>query len=486
MFILFCFIANIDNKCDYPRGKVIGGCSTINALLNARGNKDDYDEWESLGNPTWSYKDLLPYFIRQENYHVKGDPGYHGYSGPVDVENPTPWLPLSERYLKGFEELGLDVLDYNGARQIGIDIASKFTRKGKRLSGGRAFLDPVLKRKNLKVIENALVTKILIERKAAVGVEFMKSGQKYKVRSSKEIIVSGGSINTPQLLMLSGIGPKEELSKHNITLIKDLPVGQYLKDHLYIPTAFSTNQNFNTTLDEYIQQYVDRKGALTTAGGNAAIGFIQTNRTLPPGLPNAEHLIVSPNSKFIFTGGDDSKYGDTLTVVNQNNSYTVYVILLKPKSTGTVTLQSNNPRDFPLIDTNYLSDPNNEDIETYYQAAKFLLKLSKTKVFKEIDTKFVDMNIPTCKKYKLYSRKYFYCHARNLGTTIFHPLCTARMGPEGKNTVVDYRLRVHGIKNLRVADGSIMPEIIAGHPMAVIFVIGQKLVDFVMEDHKLK
>lgn len=483
--IFFNIAGNIDNKCDYPLGKVMGGSSTLSALIYTRGNKEDFNQWERLGNPSWSYKDLLPYFIKQEKSHVKGDKGYHGYNGLLDIEEQKPKLPLTDVFLKSFKEAGMKVVDFNGATQIGAGNARKLTKNGKRRSGGRVFLEPVKSRKNLRVIDNALVTKVLIRNWTTRGVEFVKYGKTYIANARREVIVSCGSINTPQLLMLSGIGPEEELSKHRIRTVRNLPVGSNLKDQIYIPIPFSTNRNFNADLQESIKHFVGGTGVLTN-GGVSVLGFIQTesNKCPSQGVPDVEIMFISPNSYFPFRGSR-SKY-QNLTFPNPANAFSAYVYLLKPKSVGSVKLQSYSPWDFPLINTNFLSDPKNEDVKTYYQAVRFLLKLAQTRSLKDIKSKFVGRNFPPCKKYKLLSREYLYCHARNLGMPAAQPYGTARMGPKGKNSVVDYRLRVHGIKKLRVADASVMPEGISGHPLAAVFVIGQKAVDFILEDNHLK
>lgn len=448
-----------------------------------RGNKEDFDNWERLGNPGWSYENVLPYFVNQERAHFKGDEGYHGHKGFLDIEHQKFELPFSDMFLKAFQEVGMNVIDYNGESQIGIGQAQKLTKNGRRVSGGRSVLEPVMNRQNLDVVLNALATKVLTKNRAATGVEFVQFGRKYKASARKEVVVSCGTINTPQLLMLSGIGPREELLQHNIPLVKDLPVGQNLKDHLFIPMAFSTNTNFGTTFDDAIEQFLDGSGPLTCGGGTSSVSFIQTKNSLPEGLPDVEIMFLSPNSSFPFFSGS-SKYAESLTKIDPANTFFAYTIVLRPKSTGSIKLQSNSPIDFPLINTNYLSDQNEEDLEAIYQGAKFLMNLTETEAFRQVEATFVDMNVPPCQEFELYTREYFDCHAKHLGTSIFHPCCTARMGLKvDKNSVVDHKLRVQGVKNLRIADASVMPDIISGHLTAAVFVIGQRAAEFILRDH---
>jgi choline dehydrogenase len=217
-----------DKKCIIPRGKLIGGSSAINVLMYVRGNPKDYDKWAELGNPGWSYEDVLPYFIKSENSQIDGDEGYHGKGGFWNVEYALPPSEIFPNFVDGNDELNASIVDYNGRNQIGAAKTQLNTKRGRRQSTGTAFLDNARKRKNLTVVTKALVTKINIdpESKVARGVEFVRQDQKYTVAATKEVIVSGGAINSPQLLMLSGIGPKDHLEELGIEVVADLPVGK--------------------------------------------------------------------------------------------------------------------------------------------------------------------------------------------------------------------------------------------------------------------
>lgn len=455
-----------NNRCDCRRGKAIGGSTTINAMNFVRGNWRDFDAWDS---PGWSAKDVYPYFIHQERSSFTGEPGYHGREGFIPTDLQTPSLPLTDVFLQSFLEKGMNVLDYNGREQLGIGVIQKFTKGGRRVSAANSVLEPVLQRKNLDVVLDALATNIIVnEEKEVGGVDFMKKGKIYRALARREVIVSCGAIGTPQLLKLSGIGPKNELEELGIPLIQNLPVGHALKDHVFLALPFTTSASFKLPYKEMIYQYLDGNGALTNGPGAAAVAFIQTNRSLPEGVPDAELVFISPNSSFQFVGAP----------FDTDSTFVVLAVLLKPKSTGTVTLKSKDPRDFPEVDQRYFTE--NEDLETLYRAAKFVLSLAKTRAFEEINATYFDWGLKPCRDFKLGSKDYFQCYAKYMTNSVYHYCCTASIG-----RIVDERLRVFGIKKLRVADAAVMPDIISGHLTSAVYMIGQKAVDLVLEDNHL-
>ncbi|KAJ8927973.1 hypothetical protein NQ314_019499 [Rhamnusium bicolor] len=393
-----------NNQCLYPRGKVLGGSSTINYLMYARGSYSDFDKWASMGNKGWSYE-VLPYLKKSEHADFKqSDPGYHGVDGPIHVNYTNPPSIISRAIIEGNEELGLrQLLDYNAG------------------NGGRAFIDPIEgKRSNLNVSLNSFVTKLLIQGKAAHGVTFIKDDK------------------------------KKELEKLNIQVKNDLPVGKNLVDHsmfMYMP--FRTNKTAeNRTLRENLKRYIHGELPLTATAGEY-VGFINTR----------DHGKAPPDIEFIFLPQPLNKQS------NEKKN---------PKSRGCVTLKSANPLDFPLIDVKYFSDFKSEDLETMYRGIQFVLKLSKAKPLKEINTTHIG-SVAGCENYEKMSKKYWYCAIRHMSTTMYHAIGTTRMGSCPKSSVVNNNLAVHNMRQLRVVDAGVMPEIPSGHTNAAIFMIAEKI-----------
>ncbi|KAF5277885.1 hypothetical protein FQA39_LY06037 [Lamprigera yunnana] len=480
-------------ECAYPTGKGLGGTSIINALMYVRGNKIDYDNWYLQGNPGWAYKDVLPYFIKSENCNIKGDAGYHGYGGYLNVEYCKPSSPQLTAFLEANKELGREVIDYNGKTQLGVSQTQHNTKNGKRDSVGRSFLDPIQHRSNLNIHAESLVTKIIIDprTKTANGVIFAYKGRYYNAKAGKEIILSAGSINSPQLLMLSGIGPRFHLHSKGIPLIQHLSVGSHLQDHAaYFALEFVTNYTEPAkTLRENVESFLNSRGPLTIPGNSQGLGFYQTKLAKTPGYPDIELVMNPSNSTNDFAQRiyhyNNQTYNNIFKIINPKQTFSIIVVLLHPKSKGNVRLKSKNPFDYPLINPKLLSDVNNEDIETMYQGIQLALEIVGTKSFQKLNATLLYAPLPICKKYRYLSRAYWYCQLRQLTTHIYHPTGTCRMGPNSSmGAVVDSNLKVHGIKNLRVADASIIPQPISGHTNAAAIMIGEKVADILKNDNK--
>lgn len=338
------------HQCPYPRGKVIGGTGTINSLIYVRGSAEDYN-WEKFGIGGWNFEDVLPSFLQLEKAHIDGEEGYHGHQGALDVNFQAPPHPLQDIFLQAAVEAGIPRLDFNGKELLGVGPPQLHTRSGKRLSGGRAFLDPVRELENLEIVTNALASKLLIEDGQVVGVEFFKQGVKYIAGVNNEVIVSGGSINTPQLLMLSGIGPKEELSKFGIPVIKDLPVGQNFKDHVgYQTLTFNLTYAYDITTDEAIKMFTEGLGPLANGDNDAAIAYVRVKNTEPQGVADLEFVFIPPNTTNDFGSWQYNFKQDFYDYVDRTSppdTLRANIILQKPKSVGSVTLQSNSPMDYP-------------------------------------------------------------------------------------------------------------------------------------------
>ncbi|KAK9880148.1 hypothetical protein WA026_008663 [Henosepilachna vigintioctopunctata] len=368
-----------ERKCAYPRGKLVGGSGSINSMAYVRGNRGDYDNWAALGNPGWSFDDVLPYFKKLENFESDNiDVDFRGFAGPVNsVTNMEQ--DYFDRLSSQLTEIGFDIVeDYNAKQQIGAARNQLFVQLGKRVSGATAYVRPSITRHNFNVTVRALVTRILINssQKKAYGVEFIKDGQRFIAKARKEVILSAGAINTPQLLMLSGIGPSNELKKHRIPIIMDLPVGKQLKDHYMVTLSYTSNTTKDyVTLREAISDFLDGKGVLTRPGNRFAFSFINT-RDESSSIPNIEIAYDhSPplNLSFPFQSNfteENLEYKKQL-----GDTFSIDIFLLHPKSSGTLKLQSKNIRDYPLINNNVLGDV--EDIKVYHDAIQFITKIEK-------------------------------------------------------------------------------------------------------------
>lgn len=397
-----------------------------------------------------------------------------------------------DAYVKAAIELGYNATDFNSPNQIGVSPSQLTTDKGRRDDTGSAFVKPVLNRRNLKVIPNSYVIKIEIDKtkNLATKVVFINNGTEFVANAKKEIILSAGVFGTPQLLMLSGIGPKEHLTKLKIPVIQNLQVGSVLRDHTtYFGLVFSTNVTLTKkTLREDIKDYLNGVGEFTSFGPIDALGFFKTNLEPIANYPDVELLMLSLNpngsySRRLF-GWEESIF-NSVWGVPRSNGFQMNVINLHQKSIGSVRLKTASPYDYPLIDSNFLSDKDNHDIDVIYEGIQLTLKLVQTEAFKRIDTKLVANIIPPCKRFRPWSKKYWYCTIRYLTNNLYHPMGSCPMGPDPiKGAVVNHNLQVYGIENLRVADASVFPLTISGHNNAACIVIGEKLSDIIKHKYK--
>src|SRR5262245_30064595 len=451
-----------------PRGKVLGGSSSINGLLYIRGQAEDFDHWRQLGNAGWSYDDVLPYFRRAEDQE-RGADDFHGVGGPLAVSDVSEPHPLCEAFLTAVEQAGLPRNDdFNGPTQEGAGYYQLTARNGRRWSTAVGYLRPAKRRPNLVVAENALTRRILFDGRRAVGVEYQQDGMTRTAHARGEVIVAGGAFNSPQLLQLSGLGPAALLQSHGIGVVADMPgVGADLQDHFQVRIQYRCTEPI--TMNDVINSWRHRVGAglryvlfrkgLLTIGAGYAGGFFRTS-------PAA----ATPDVQVHFIIFSADKVGASL---HPFPGFIASVCQLRPESRGFVRIKSADPRQAPAIQPRYLSSPHDRDVMVAG------MRLSRRIMGQPAMRRYIAeerMPGPQCA-----SDADMLAYIREAGTTVFHPTSTCRMGSD-LTAVVAERLRVRGIEGLRVIDGSIMPTVVSGNTNAAIVMIGEKGADMILAD----
>jgi choline dehydrogenase len=455
----------------WPRGKVLGGSSSINGMVYIRGQHEDFDLWRQFGNTGWSSTDVLPYFKRAQ-HQVRGASEFHSTGGPLCVSDTSEHHPICEAFIAGAMELGYERNDdFNGAKQDGVGYHQTTTRNGKRCSTAVGYLHPVRNRPNLRVVTGALAEKVLFEGKRAVGVAFREYGQPRTVRAAREVILCGGAVNSPQLMLLSGIGPADQLAQFSIPVVHELRgVGQSLQDHYSAPiklkcrlpiTVNDVMQSNMKKLKVGLQYYLFRTGPLTMAAGPAAL-FVRTRQELA--TPDVK-ISVAPFSSDKLQDGLHPWSGFGLTVYQ-----------LRPESRGEIRLKSSNPADPPAMLPNYLgTETDRRAIVDGLKIGRRILATSPMRHYVSEEYQ-PGASVTTDEQLLL--------HARNTGNTVFHPTSTCKMGVDAM-AVVDPELRVYGIEGLRVVDASIMPTVISGNTNAATIMIGEKAADMVRQPMRM-
>ncbi|NKB77341.1 MAG: choline dehydrogenase [Gammaproteobacteria bacterium] len=471
-------VAGLDNRQSYwPRGKVVGGSSSINAMVYIRGQHDDYNDWRDKGNPGWGWEDVMPYFKKSET-NSRGADEYRGGNGPLYVNDPSEdYHPLCNSFLQAAAEYGLPYnSDFNGATQEGVGLYQITTKNGIRMSAARAYLKPALKRKNCQLQIHAHVTRILFEGKRAIGVEYKHKGVVKKVRANNEVILSAGSINSPQVLQLSGLGPAELLAKHDIDVIKALPsVGRNMQEHLgYSHYYKSTVPTLNNELYPWwgklragMQYLLTRKGPLSLSV-NQAGGFFKSN-------PERRR----PNLQIYFAAITYTTAPPGERPLMQPDPWPGFlnsICQCRPTSRGEVAISSADPFAHPQIRPNYLSTE--EDRLEMLEGARYIRDMSKTPTLSRIIKEEMKpgTNIDTDDALLEDIRK--------TSDTVFHPTSTCMMGSDETNSVVTHRLQVHGVERLRVVDASVFPNIVSGNTNGPTIMVAEKASDMILEDVK--
>lgn len=452
----------------WPRGKVLGGSSSINGLLYVRGQPRDFDTWRQLGNPGWSWDDVLPFFKRSEGWE-DGDSELRGGSGPLRVCRATMRREIIDAWITSAEAAGYRFNeDYNGADQEGVSIYQMTASGGKRCSAAAAYLKPARSRKNLKVLTHTQVASLTIKEGKAVGLTAFQHGEKITLKARREIILSAGSICSPQILMLSGIGRSEDLREHGIKMVLESPgVGQNLQDHLQARPIFKCSPpTLNTETRSLARrammavQYVTTKSGPMTMAASFAAAFIKTRPELD--TPDIQ-FHTQPFSTDSWSKG-----------LNQFSAFTASVTQLRPESIGHLTLRSNDFRQHPAIYPNYLATE--RDRQTMIDGVRIARKISDYEPVKSlIESEYAPGPDVADKDDEILE------WIRNKATTIFHPTGTCKMGVDD-HAVVDPRLKVRGVDGLRVADASIMPVITSGNTNAPSVMIGEKASDLILQD----
>jgi len=488
--------------CKWAKGKALGGSSTLNALLYVMGNDEDYNEWSRMGNEGWSYDEVLPYFKKSQSCgHGHSDEWrskYCGHDGPLNIRYFNYTNPdVFEMVLDAAREMGMPILDVinNGEKFIGYGVAQGTLDKGRRMSTSKAFLSPIKDRSNLYVMKSTRADAILLDGTRAVGVRVtLKDGRSIDVKASKEVILSAGSIGSPQLLMLSGIGPKQHLHEMGIPNVVDLPVGKNLQDHLRWTGIFLDFKNhsaiFSPTylLDEAYEYLIYNRGPFASSAAQDLQGFVNVHDSSSK-YPNIQfHHVHFPQGQMdksfislvrLYINEEISQ--DIVKLLTEKTILAPIPVLLKPKSTGELRLRSKDPADPIRIFANYYSVQ--EDMDTMLKSLDIVKKMLNTETFKRHGVRLHHLDIADCRDTEPDSEEYWKCNLRHMSFTIYHPVGTTKMGPQSDPTaVVSPRLKVHGIQGLRVIDASIMPVITSGNTNAPTIMIGEKGADLIKED----
>jgi choline dehydrogenase len=453
---------------EWPRGKVLGGSSSLNGLLYVRGQPQDYDRWAQMGNRGWAWDDVLPLFKRSEK-NERGADQFHGDQGSLSVSNMRIQRPITDAWVAAAQAAGYKFnSDYNGAEQEGVGFFQLTARNGRRCSAAVAFLNPAKSRSNLKIITHAQVEKVQIKDKRATGVIYKdRSGATRAITARREVILSGGSINSPQLLMLSGIGEAAQLAKHGIEVIADLPgVGKNLQDHLQARLVYKCNEpTLNDEVSSLLGQakiglkYLMFRAGPMTMAASLATGFIKTRDNVE--TPDIQFHVQPLSAENPGKGADAF------------SAFTMSVCQLRPESKGEIRLASADSKTYPKIIPNYLSTET--DCQTIVKGIKIARQIAR----------HAPLNSKISEEYRPHAGLPMddddatLDWARDNTASIYHPTGTCKMGNDPRS-VVDSELRVHGITGLRIADCSIMPEIVSGNTNAPAIMIGEKASDLIL------
>jgi choline dehydrogenase-like flavoprotein len=452
-----------------PRGKTLGGSSSINAMIYIRGNAKDFDNWEAMGNPGWGYKDVLPYFKKAEN-NERGADAYHGVGGPFNAANLRSPNPYSAHFVTAGVEAGYpENLDFNGADQEGVGVYQVTHKNGERHSTAKGYLALANGRPNLTILTGALTRRLLLEGKRVTGVEFLHDGQVKQLHAKKEVLLCAGAFQSPQILMLSGIGPQAHLQERGVAVQHDLPgVGQNLHDHIDIVQLFNAP-------GQHALFGISLKGLMNAVKGifewrSKRTGMLTTNFAEAGGFIKSSPNEAIPDLQLHFVIAKLVNHGRTTVL---GHGYSCHVCLLQPKSRGSVRLASNQASDAPLIDPNFLGE--REDMDKLIVGFKKMREILSQPALKKLGATEAESlaKVKTDADIEAFIRQY--------ADTVYHPVGTCRMGPNPEVDVVDATLKVHGLQGLRVVDASVMPTVVSGNTNAPTVMIAEKAAEMILQ-----
>ncbi|KAL3212998.1 hypothetical protein MRX96_035748 [Rhipicephalus microplus] len=484
-----------DQRCPWARGKAMGGSSAVNFMFYVRGNRRDYDNWrDEFGANGWSYDHVLPHFKNIETSRVPDhDESYRGTTGETPVVYANSHTRLSEAFLEACKENGYPIIDYNGRSQAGCSRLQANMLNGERCSASKSFITPILHRRNLHISVHSHATKVLFDRKRAFGIRFGNKRKVYEVNATREVLISAGAVASPQLLLLSGIGPRRDLEKLQIPVIRDLPVGENLQDHMHVDGIVGTlrrptglNLFRLSTVTDYAYK---RSGPLSIPASIEALAFVSTsfvNESLE--FPDAEIALQSLPSSALPLECYFASMGLRKDVYNQyylpnrgRHGFALAPVMNRPKSRGYVKLRTTDPFDKPIIDPKYLTHP--DDVKAAVEGVKIALRLMKSDAMRAVGAKPWNIPFKWClSEGSVWSDPYLTCLVRHLAHTTWHACCTCPMGMD-ERAVLNPDLRVRGVKNLRVVDASVMPTIVSGNLNAPTMMIADKAATMIIQDN---
>lgn len=476
---------NANNRTIYiPRGKTLGGSSSINGMVYTRGEPDDYDEWARCGNRGWSYEEVLPYFKKSEHNENFSDSPHHGQNGEINVRFLDEYNPLTNVMLRAAEQLQYPLNeDFCGATHEGFGRRQVMQKNGLRVSSASAFLDPIKERKNLTVLTQATARKVTFSGKRATGLEAVIDGHTQLLTATREVVLSAGAVGSPHLLLLSGIGPSAHLAANNVAVVHDLQhVGLNLQDHFNAQLQFDslTTMPYGVSLQAlpgligHGFKYLFRRNGLISSNVVESGGFIKTVPTEPK--PDIQLILVPALQSAVLR--TNRRKGRRQKLWQYGHGFSIMSCLLRPESTGSIRLNNRDPHGDPLVDFNTFSDPHDQDLTKLVAGLRIGRRLVATKPFEGIvgDECRPGAGAQTDDELEVY--------VRNSASTNFHPAGTCKMGPDPEHAVVAPSLKVHGVQNLRVADASIMPQVIGGNTHSPTVMIAEKAADLIIGEAK--